>query len=136
MIRLNMLVAAGKPHALLHERVTPHVILQDGENPLEITINDTPLARIIFSFQEFYPKREESFSACWRFQALGELFEHTELSPWAHRSGTEWEIDDTVFYVAATAPLNAKGKFLVKPFCEALTRWEQEHPDNNQEDES
>jgi hypothetical protein len=127
--------AASKPHPLLHERVTPHVILQNGDKTTEITITDTPLARIIFALQECYPVREESLSAFWRFQAIGHLVQHQALSPWVRSVGPgAWEVQDPIFFVAATAPLDTKGKFLLKPFLAALTAWAEAHPERTQDD--
>jgi hypothetical protein len=44
-----------------------------------------------------------------------------------------WEIDEMIFLLAATVPLNARGEFLIKPFCAALQRLTAEHPDTREE---
>jgi hypothetical protein len=48
--------------------------------------------------------------------------------------GQAWQVADAVLFVAATAPLDAKEEFLLQPFCEALARWVEEHPETSQAD--
>ena len=128
--------AAGKPHPLLHERVTPHITLQSGEDEeLDITLTDTPVIRAMLTLRECFPKEREWLSAVRRCHALEGLFANPALSPWVKPVGeASWKVDHAVLFVAATAPLDAKGNFLLEPFCEALVLWAKEHPDTNQED--
>jgi hypothetical protein len=134
---LKALEASTQPHPRLHERITPHVILHDGDEESAITFNDTPLARTIFTLKELYSDEDARHSACWRLMAIGPLLEQPELVPWVKsRTGTRCEIDEIIFLVAATSPLNPRGEFLIKPFCTALKRWAAEHPDLTKEDEA
>jgi hypothetical protein len=129
--------AAGKPHPLLHERVTPHIKLWDGNEELAITLTDTPVLRAMLTLRECFPQEREWLSACRRHHALEGLFGHPALAPWVTPVGeTSWQVDDAVLFVAATAPLDAKGEFLLEPFCEALTRWAKEHPDTGCQQDS
>lgn len=127
--------AASTPHSLLHERVTPHLILRHGNYEDAITLNDTPLMRVMLTLRECYPQPGDWLSALRRWQALESLLEQPELSPWVTPGGEAWQVADAVLYVAATAPLDAKGEFLRQPFCEALVRWAEEHPDTPQDAE-
>jgi hypothetical protein len=116
--------------------VTPHITLRDGNEELAITLTDTPVIRAMLTLRGCFPQEREWLSACRRHHALEGLFGHPALSPWVTPVGeASWQVDDAVLFVAATAPLDAKGDFLLEPFCEALTRWAKEHPDTHQEDE-
>lgn len=44
---LRALGGAMQPHPLLHERVNPHLILEDRGDEIPIQIADTPLARAL-----------------------------------------------------------------------------------------
>jgi hypothetical protein len=110
-------------HALLSERVSPHLILQDRDEEITIRIADTPLARAILILQECYADRAECSSAFWRLRAIGPLLEQPELAPWIRsRTAEGREIEDAIFFVAATAPLTPQGTFHVGAFC-ALLRY-------------
>jgi hypothetical protein len=127
---LQALAASTTPHPLLHERVSPHLILQDGAEETAIWLTDNPRARIMLTLRDHYGDQVAYHSACWRLFGIGPLLEQPELEPWVRsRTADRYEIDETIFLVAATAPLNARGDFLVKPFCAALERWAAEHPD-------
>jgi hypothetical protein len=89
----------------------------------------------MLALEDCFPQPGESLSALWRLQALESLLEHNALAPWVKPVGTAWQVADAVLFAAATAPLDAKGKFRLAPFCEALARWTQEHAENNQEEE-
>jgi hypothetical protein len=98
---------------------------------------DNPLARALLILRDHYSDQVEYHSACWRLQGIGPLLEQPELDPWiGSRTGTRYEIDETIFLVAATAPLNSRGKFLIKPFRAALECWDAEHPDAPEEGEA
>ena len=128
--------AVSSPHPLLHERVSPHVILQDGDQEEAITLTDTPFMRVMLTLRECYPQTQEFVSATARWYALQSLLDEHALSAWVKPVGEDaWQVDTAVFFVAATAPLDAKGKFLLEPFCEALAHWVEEHPDTNQDGE-
>jgi hypothetical protein len=133
VLRAN--AAASTPHPLLHERVTPHLMLQDEHREQAITLNDTPIMRVMLTLRACYPQRGDWLSALWRLQALESLLEHHDLAPWVKPVGEAWAVADPVFFVAATAPLDAKGEFLLQPFYEALARWVEEHPEPPQEAE-
>jgi hypothetical protein len=126
--------AASTPHPLVHERVSPHLMLRDGNQEEALTFTDTPLMGAILTLRECYPQLEDWLSALGRFQALESLLEHHELAPWVKPVGEAWQVADAVLFVAATAPLDAKGAFLLQPFCEALARWAAEHPETPQAD--
>ena len=130
--------AAGKPHPLLHERVTPHITLRGGRNEeLAITLTDTPVIRAMLTLRECFPQEREWLSAVRRCHALEGLFANPALYPWVKPVGeASWQVDDAVLFVAATAPLDAKGNFLLEPFCEALARWAEEHPDTGYQQDS
>jgi hypothetical protein len=86
---------------------------------------------------ECYQDQFEHQSAGFRFMALGGVVRHPALAEWVgERTETHMQIHDAVIEVAATAPLNAKGEFLIKPFCAALQRWAEEHPDPPEEDQA
>jgi hypothetical protein len=110
-------------------------MLRDGDTEEAITLTDTPLLRIMLALEDCFPQPGESLSAFWRLQALESLLEHNALSPWVKPVGEAWQVADAILFVAATAPLNAKGDFLLEPFCAALARWTEEHPEHTQEDE-
>jgi hypothetical protein len=63
---LQALEASTQPHPLLHERVTPHVVLQDGDEESALAINDTPLTRMTLTMKACYDTAAEYHSACWR----------------------------------------------------------------------
>jgi hypothetical protein len=128
--------AASRPHPLLQERVSPHVMLQGRDEELAITLHDTPLLRVMLTLRDCYPQPEDSLSAFRRWQALERLLEHHALAPWVKPVGEAWQVADAVLFVAATAPLDTKGEFLLAPFCEALGRWVAEHPEPPQAAES
>jgi hypothetical protein len=124
------LAASTTPHRLLHERVSPHVILQDGAEESAIWLTDNPMARVMLTLRDHYSDQAEYHSACWRLQGMGPLLEQPELDPWlGSRTGTRYEIHETIFLVAATAPLNSRSEFLIKPFRAALECSAVEHPD-------
>jgi hypothetical protein len=110
-------------------------MLQGRDEELAITLNDTPLMRIMLTLRDCYPQPEDSLSAFRRCRALESLLVHPALAPWVKQVGEAWQVQDAVLFVAATAPLNAQGEFLLEPFCEALARWVEEHPEPPQEDE-
>ena len=117
-----------------HEPVSPHVLLQDWEHEEAITLDDTPFMRVMLTLRACYPQEREFVSAAARWYALQRLLEEHALAAWVKPEGEDaWQVDTAVFFVAATAPLDAKGKFLLEPFCEALTRWVEEHPDTNKD---
>jgi hypothetical protein len=132
VLRAN--AAASTPHPLLHERVTPPLLLRDGNQEEALAFTDTPLMRAILTLRECYPQPGDWLSAFWRCQALESLLEHHELAPWVKAVGEAWQVADAVLCVAATAPLDATGQFLLQPFCEALARWAAEHPETPQAD--
>jgi hypothetical protein len=126
--------AVSSPHPLLHEPVSPHVLLQDWEHEEAITLDDTPFMRVMLTLRACYPQEREFVSAAARWYALQRLLEEHALAAWVKPVGEDaWQVDTAVCFVAATAPLDAKGKFLLAPFCEALARWVEEHPDTNQD---
>jgi len=127
---LRVTAAAGTPQPLLHERVTPPITLRGGRNEeLAIPLTDTPVIRALLTLRECFPQEREWLSAFRRHHALEGLFGHHALAPWIKPVGeASWQVDDAVLFVAATAPLDAKGNFLLEPFCEALARWAKEHP--------
>ena len=126
--------AVSSPHPLLHEPVSPHVLLQDWEHEEAITLDDTPFMRVMLTLRACYPQEREFVSAAARWYALQRLLEEHALAAWVKPVGEDaWQVDTAVFFVAATTPLDAKGKFLLAPFCEALARWVEEHPDTNQD---
>jgi hypothetical protein len=134
---LQALAASTTPHPLLHERVSPHVILQDEAGESAIWLTDNPTARAMLTLRDHYDDQAAYHSACWRLWGIGPLVEQPELDPWVRsRTPERYEIDETIFLVVATAPLNARGEFLIKPFCAALQRWAAEHPDPPEEDEA
>ena len=129
------MAAAQQPHRLLHERVSPHVIITDPEEPMAIRLEDTPTNRAILTLREDYADRADYHSAFWRFWALGKVLDDPRLPPWILVKGPEhMELHDAVVAVAATAPLNAQGECLIEPFCAALARWAAEHPDPGEAD--
>ena len=131
---LQALAASTTPHPLLHERVSPHVILHDGAGETAIQLTDNPLARALLTLRDHYSDQVEYHSACWRLQGIGPQLEQPELDPWVKsRTENRCEIDESILLVAAAAPLNARGEFLIKPFCAALKRWDSEHPDTPEE---
>jgi hypothetical protein len=90
--------------------VSPHVILQDGEEETAIRLTDNALARVMLTLSDHYPDQIDGMSAFWRLEAIGPLIQLPELDPWVRsRSEHGYEIDETIFLVAATAPLDAKG---------------------------
>jgi hypothetical protein len=132
---IEALTASTTPHPLLHERVSPHVILQDEGEALWLT--DTPRNRVMMTLRDHYDDQASYHSACWRLFGIGPLLEQPELDPWVgSRTANRCEIDETILLVAATAPLNARGEFWIKPFCAALERWDADHPDTLEEDEA
>ena len=134
---LQALAASTTPHPLLHERVSPHVILQDGADESASWLTDNPMAHAVLTLRDHYGDQAAYHSACWRLWGIGPLLERPELDPWVRsRTAGGYEIDETIFLVAATAPPNARGEFLVKPFRGALERWAVEHPDHPEEDQA
>ena len=126
--------AVSSPHPLLHAPVSPHVLLQDWEHEEAITLDDTPFMRVMLTLRACYPQEQEFVSAAARWYALQRLLEEHALAAWVKPVGEDaWQVDTAVFFVAATAPLDAKGQFLLEPFCEALARWVEEHPETNQD---
>jgi hypothetical protein len=124
------LAATTTPHPLLHERVSPHMVLHDGEESEALWLTDIPMNWAMITLRDYYEDRLDYTSANWRLGAIGALADRPELAPWiaaAPQGG--YEVADAVFYVAATAPLNARGEFWIKPFRAALVRWEAEHPE-------
>ena len=117
---------AVKSHLLFHEQVVPPITLgSEIEEELGITLT----VRALQTLRECFPQEREWFSAVRRYHAFMGLFGHPALSPWVEPNGeTTWKVDRAVLFVAATAPLDAKGKFLIKPFCEALERFAKEQP--------
>ena len=131
------LAAAAQPHYLLHERVSPHFILREGGEDIPYLVSDHPLTRMLMILTERYQEQFEHQSAGFRFIALGRVVKHPALAEWVgERTETHTQIHDAVIEVAATAPLNARGEFLIKPFCEALARWAANHPDPPKEGEA
>jgi hypothetical protein len=120
----------------LQEPVSPHVLLPDWEHEEDITLTDTPFMRVMLTLRACYPQEREFVSAVARWYALQRLLHERALSAWIKPVGEDaWQVADAVLCVAATAPINAKGTFLLEPFCEALARWVEEHPETNQDDE-
>jgi hypothetical protein len=79
-----------QPHPLLHERVSPHVILQDGAQEIAIAFTDNPAARAMLPMKECYADRAELYSAFWRPCAIGPLLEQPR---WLLSSGAEGRND-------------------------------------------
>ena len=128
--------AVESPRPLFHEPISPHALLPDWEDEEDITLTDTHVMRVLLTLRACYPQTREFVSAAARWYALQRLLDERALSPWVTPLGdAAWQVDAAVFFVAATAPLNAKGKFLLEPFYAALARWVEEHPDTNQDDE-
>jgi hypothetical protein len=130
VLRAN--AAASTPHPLLQEGVDPSLILRDGNQEEAIALPDTPLMRALLTLRDCYPQPGDWRSAVWRCQALEGLLEQPALAPWIKPVETGWAVADPVLFVAATAPLDANGEFLLEPFCEALARWVAEHPEPSQ----
>ncbi len=124
------MTAARQPHARLHERINPSVVRQDGEEETAIQCTDTPVNRVLLTMRECYEDRLDAQSAAWRFWALGDVIRDPRLAPWilAH-DAARLALHDAVMAAAATAPMDATGAFVVKPFWAALERWAAEHPD-------
>ena len=87
--------------------------------------------------KECYADHAEFSSAVWRLQAIGPLLEQPELAPWISSRAAEcWEIDDSIFLTAATAPLTPDGTFHVEAFCVLLRYIHQraaDHPNRAEE---
>jgi hypothetical protein len=118
------MAASTTPHPLLHERVTSHVILRDGADVDHLWLADTTLNWIILTLRDHYADPVDYRSAGWRVWAIEALVDRQKLAPWIASAPTGgYEIADAVFGIAATAPLNARGEFWIKPFRAALVRW-------------
>jgi hypothetical protein len=108
-----------------------------NDEELAITLDDAPVIRAMLTLRECFPQEREWRSAFRRCHALEGLVGHPALSPWLKPVGeAAWQVADAVLFVAATAPLDAKGEFLLQPFCEALTRWAKEHPDTGEQQDT
>jgi hypothetical protein len=128
---LQAIQAASTPHPLLHERVSPHLIMRDAQpgEPEALRLTDIPLNRVILTFRECFTDEREYFSAAWRYFALEELLEDPALDPWILVKGENaLMLHDALLAVAATAPMNASGKFVLSSFLKALARWAEAHP--------
>lgn len=125
--------AVLSPHPLLHERVSPHVILRDehtGEVEELWQLADTPTNRVNLTLRECFPDRLEYMCAATRLWALLDLLDDPRLEPWIVVKAPEGcELHDGLIDVAASAPLGAQGEFLVEPFLAALERWAKAHPE-------
>jgi hypothetical protein len=129
--------AATRPHHLLHERVSPHIVIGSEEGEEAYRLEDIPINRILLTLREHYSDPLDFSSAHWRFSAAHAVVNRPELAPWIRtRLEDRREVEDAVLFVAATAPLNARGEFWLKPFLAALRRWEAEHPETPDTQES
>jgi hypothetical protein len=124
--------AVLSPHPLLHERVSPHVIMTDvrpGE-PQALRLADTPMNRVILTLRESFADSLECLCAATRLWALLDLVDDPRLDAWILvKEGEHCELHDGLIDVAAAAPLNAQGDFVVEPFLAGLERWAKEHPE-------
>jgi hypothetical protein len=121
------------PHPLLHERVSPHVIMPDavpGE-PEALRMADTPMNRINLTLRECFPDELEYMCAATRLWALLDLLDDPRLDPWilVKKADGGYEFHDGLIDVAASAPLDAQGQFLIEPFLTGLNRWAEAHPE-------
>ena len=126
--------AVLSPHPLLHERVSPYVLLRDegtGEVQELWRLHDTPMNRVNLTLRECFPDRLEYMCAATRLWALLDLLDDPRLDPWilVKKPDGGCEFHDGLVDVAASAPLNAQGEFLVEPFLAGLARWAKEHPE-------
>jgi hypothetical protein len=124
--------AVLSPHPLLHERVSPHVIMTDAKagEPEVLRLADTPMNRVNLTLRECFPDRLAYMCAATRLWALLDLLDDPRFEPWMVVKATEGcELHDGLIDVAASAPLGAQGEFLVEPFLAALERWAKAHPE-------
>ena len=126
--------AVLSPHPRFHERVSPHVVLRDeGTDEVQELwrLNDTPMNRVNLTLRECFPDRLEYMCAATRLWALLDLLDDPRLDPWilVKKPDGGCEFHDGLVDVAASAPLNAQGEFLVEPFLAGLARWAEEHPE-------
>jgi hypothetical protein len=124
--------AVLSPHPLLHERVSPHVMMTDAKamEPEVLRLADTPMNRVNLILQEYFPDQLEYMCAATRLWALLDLLDDPRLDPWILVKKPEGcEFHDGLIDVAASAPLGAQGEFLVEPFLAGLVRWAEEHPE-------
>jgi hypothetical protein len=124
--------AVASPHPLLHERVSPHVILTEARpgEPQALRLADTPMNRINLTLRECFADSLEYMCAATRLWALLDLLDDPRLDPWilVKKPDGGCEFHDALIDMAAAAPVNDQGDFLVEPFLAALARWAQEHP--------
>ena len=81
--------AVSSPHPLFHERVSLHVILQDGDQEEAITLTDTPFMRIMLTLRACYPQEREFVSAAARWYALQSLLDEHALPAWVTPVGED-----------------------------------------------
>jgi hypothetical protein len=124
--------AVLSPHPLLHERVSPHVMMTDAKaGELEVLrLADTPMNRVNLTLRECFPDRLAYMCAATRLWALLDLLDDPRLDAWILVKTPEGcELHDGLIDVAASAPLGTQGEFLVEPFLAALERWAKAHPE-------
>ncbi len=128
----------SRPHPLLHERVSPQVILRadrTGEGQERWRLNDTPMNRVNVTLRACFADTLDYMSAAHRFWALQDILDNPRVDPWILvKRAKRWELHEALIAVAATAPMNATGEFLIKPFLVGLERWAAEHPEQHAEE--
>jgi len=107
------------------------VILEVGRGrEVGMRFNDNPTSRASVAAREHFGERREAcMSFLLRFFAMRDL-RGTEAwqSPWVIEKPGELEINDAVFAVAATQPLEHNLRFNVPAFVERMREWDSENP--------
>jgi hypothetical protein len=89
--------AVSSPHPLLHEPISPHVLLEDWKHEEAITLDDTPFMRVMLTLRECYPQTQEFVSATARWYALQRLLNEHALTAWVKPEGEDaWQVDTAV----------------------------------------
>lgn len=85
------------------------------------------------AFNDSYPQMWDSVWAYMRLEALVRLVREHDFCPLVTPIENGLQIANTLFYVAATAPIDEKGSFQPESFREAVAVWVKEHPDRGKE---
>jgi hypothetical protein len=87
-----------------------------------------PYDLVFQALKDSYSNLLDTVSAYTRLRALLRLVKQHDFLPFVSPIESSLQVSNELFYVAAMAPIDAEGDFLLEPFREELARWVKEHP--------
>jgi hypothetical protein len=101
-------------------------LLQKADQPFP----DEPIELIFQVLKDRYSNLWDNVSAYSRLTALFRLIAQHDFSQFVNPMEKDVQVAGELFYVAATAPLDAEGNFLLEPFRLTLAHWVKEHSES------